>query len=138
MIPILKQIKKIEVMDASHLSKSNIIKAAYIILPGFVPFKEIDSIGLSSLTVTDKIQGNERIYTSKLTVTLPKRVALPGRKLCFRITTVKGSQYIIGKGSHPYPIVTFTHNYPNSAFSKSTSTMTVSITDIVPPLLLIE
>lgn len=138
MYSVLKQIKKVEMIEAKHLINSIIINDDSILLQMYRPFSVLDTVGLSSVETSEKIENKVRIHTSKLTALLPEGLKVGNKKLCFRVTTVSGQQYLIGTDKKPFPIVTFNENYPNSASTKCGSTMTVTYSNTIPMLLQLD
>lgn len=135
---ILKHIKKVEVIEAKHLVNSAIIHNNSILLQIYRPFSDLDTIGLSSVETGDKIENKVRIHTTKLTALLPERLDVGNKKLCFRVTTVSGEQFLIGTDKRPFPIVTFNETYPDSPSAKCGSTMTVTYSNTIPMLLQLD
>lgn len=131
---LLKQIKKVEMIEAKYLVNSTIIGNYGIILDFYRPFDNLSAIGLSSVENSDKIESKVRIYTSKLIALLPNQIKVGNKKLCFRVTTVSGEQFLIGTDKSPYPIVSFTETYPNSPSGKCGCTMTVTYSNTIPML----
>ena len=138
MYSVLKQIKKIEVIEARHLVNSTIINDNSILLQVYRPFSVLNTVGLSSVEKSEKIENKVRIYTSKLTALLPEGFEVGNKKLCFRVTTVSGQRFLIGTDKRPYPIVTFNENYPNSPSTRCGSTMTVTYSNTIPMLLQLD
>lgn len=135
---ILKHIKKVELIEAKHLVNSAIINNNAILLQIYRPFSKLETVGLSSVEISDKIENKVRIYTSKLTALLPETFEVGNRKLCFRVTTVSGEQFLIGTDKRPFPVVTFSENYPNSTSARCGSTMTVTYSNTIPMLLQLD
>jgi hypothetical protein len=134
MSSILKHIKKVEIIEAKHLVNSTIINDNSILLQIYRPFSILDTVGLSSVETSEKIENKVRIHTSKLTVLLPEGFEVGNKKLCFRVTTVSGERFLIGTDKRPFPIVTFSENYPNSTSTRCGSTMTVTYSNTIPML----
>lgn len=135
---ILKHIKKVEMIEAKHLVNSTIINSSSILLQIYRPFSKLETVGLSSVETSEKIENKVRIYTYKLTALLPETFEVGNRKLCFRVTTISGEQFLIGTDKRPFPIVTFNENYPNSTSARCGSTMTVTYSNIIPMLLQLD
>lgn len=121
-------------IEAKHLVNSTIVNNSGIILEIYRPFGTLETIGLSSVESSDKIENKIRIHTSKLTALLPERITVGNKRLCFRVTSVSGEQFLIGTDKSPYPIVTFAETYPNSPSGKCGCTMTVTYSNIIPML----
>lgn len=121
-------------IESKHLTNSTIVNNSGILFEIYRPFDELDTIGLSSVESSDKIVDKVRIYTSKLTTLLPQRINVGNRKLCFRVTTVSGEQFLIGTDKSPYPLVSFNENYPKSPSTQCGCTMTVTYSSVLPML----
>lgn len=138
MSSILKHIKKVEIIEAKHLVNSTIINDNSILLQIYRPFSILDTVGLSSVETSEKIENKVRIHASKLTALLPEGFEVGNKKLCFRVTTVSGERFLIGTDKRPFPIVTFSENYPNSTSTRCGSTMTVTYSNTIPMLLQLD
>lgn len=138
MSSILKHIKKVEIIEAKHMVNSTIINDNSILLQIYRPFSILDTVGLSSVETSEKIENKVRIHTSKLTALLPEGFEVGNKKLCFRVTTVSGERFLIGTDKRPFPIVTFSENYPNSISTRCGSTMTVTYSNTIPMLLQLD
>ncbi len=138
MSSILKHIKKVEIIEAKHMVNSTIINDNSILLQIYRPFSILDTVGLSSVETSEKIENKVRIHTSKLTALLPEGFEVGNKKLCFRVTTVSGERFLIGTDKRPFPIVTFSENYPNSTSTRCGSTMTVTYSNTIPMLLQLD
>lgn len=138
MSSILKHIKKVEIIEAKHMVNSTIINDNSILLQIYRPFSILDTVGLSSVETSEKIENKVRIHTSKLTALLSEGFEVGNKKLCFRVTTVSGERFLIGTDKRPFPIVTFSENYPSSTSTRCGSTMTVTYSNTIPMLLQLD
>lgn len=125
-------------IEAKHLINSTILDNSSVLLEVYRPFESLDTIGLSAVESSDKIENKVRIYSSKLTALIPERLEIGNKKMCFRVTTVSGEQFLIGTDQRPFPIVTFSENYPNSVSTKCGCTMTVTYSNTIPMLLQLD
>lgn len=82
MIHLLKNICRVEIIEAYHLQHSDIIAERGVWLNVYQQFSQIDTIGLSSVEISDKIENKQRIFTTKLTM-FRKEKLLPGAKVLF-------------------------------------------------------
>ena len=138
MIHLLKNICRVEIIEAYHLQHSDIIAERGVWLNVYQQFSQIDTIGLSSVEISDKIENKQRIFTTKLTM-FRKEKLLPGaKKLCFRVTTVSGSQFLIGCADKPYPVIQNEESFPSAASGKSGATVTVTLTSTIPMLSILD
>ena len=97
-------INKVEMIDAGQLSSSTFFKQGAKI-PEDLPFVELCTVGLSNFEISDKVENKVRIFHHSLKSKLVECIEIGNRKLCFRLTAVDGSQYMIGTDSRPYPLV---------------------------------
>lgn len=123
-----KFINKVEVIEADCIKKTNIIDDWYIVVDSDGDFTVLDSIGLSQIDISDKLDNKVRLYTMKLTVVTLERFHVGNKKYVFRVTTVTGEKYLIGTETRPYPIITNSETYPNEPAGKATNTLIVTYT----------
>ena len=138
MSSVLKYIKRVEIIEAKHLVNSTIINNNSVLLQIYRPFSILGTVGLSSVETGEKIENKVRIHTYKLIALLPERFEVGNKKLCFRVTTVSGERFLIGTDKRPFPIVTFSENYPNSTSTRCGSIMTVTYSNTIPMLLQLD
>lgn len=138
MVHLLQNIKKVECIEAYHLQHSDIISDRGIWLNVFQQFSTISTIGLSSVEISDKIENKQRIFTTKLTMFRTAKLLPGSKKLCFRVTTVTGSQFLIGCADKPYPIIQNDENLPSADTGKSGVTVTVTLTSTIPMLSILD
>lgn len=118
-------INKVEMIDAEQLSFSTFFKQG-VILSDDLPFVELCSVGLSNFEISEKVETKVRIFHHSLQAKLSERIDVGNRKLCFRLTAVDGSQYLIGTGSRPYPLVQQEDNHPSELSHSCAVTLDVS------------
>lgn len=138
MVHLIQNIKKVECIEAYHLQHSDIIADRGVWLNVFQQFSPISTVGLSSVEISDKIENKQRIFTTKLTMFRTTKL-LPGtKKLCFRVTTVTGSRFLIGCTDKPYPVIQNEETFPSAAGGKSGVTVTVTLTSLIPMLAILD
>lgn len=104
--PILRHIKKIEYCAAYHLKRAIFLPTQNrALVRGPMPWQEIPIVGLAQVETTEEVENGMRLSTTKLTATLCQRFQLPTRPLAFRLTDVRGNQYLLGTAESPYPLV---------------------------------
>lgn len=134
----IKNIIKIEVTEAENL-KSVIFPARHLcILPQDVEFRQIQVKNPSSCEISDKIESKVRIFTSKLTFKSCEQIDSDGIPLAYRITTADGCRYLIGRDHRPFPVLTRSELMPSSHSDSSLITYTVTWSDVIKPLQIIE
>ena len=109
-----------------NLSSSIFIPGVGVYLSPALTFRKLETVGLSSLEILDRVENKNRIYSHTLTCYLPDRFNVANRKLCFLLTAISGERYLIGTDSRPYPVVTFTDSRPESIASQCAVTMLVT------------
>lgn len=122
----LKFINRVEMIEADKLSSSIFIQGVGVYLETGLSFQKLETVGLSSLEISDTIQNKNRLFSQKLTSYLSAGFDVANRKFCFLVTAISGEQYLIGTSSRPYPMVTFTDSRPDSVSSKCAVTMLVT------------
>ncbi len=125
MLPLLKNIHKIEFIEARYLKDITIIHGTGVLLNMWRSFRKMESVGLSSATVVSKVIKKNTIYTINLKILLKSTFEVGNRHLCYRLTTVTGRQYLLGTDIAPYPITTTSDNFPSAVTEKSGTTLTV-------------
>ena len=111
---MIKYINKIEMIDAGQLASSTFFREG-VRLADSLPFVQLCTIGLSTFEISEKMESKNRIFHHTLTVKLAERLVLSGRKTCFRLTAVDGTQYMLGSDSRPYPTVGQNESHPSDA-----------------------
>ena len=114
-------INKVEMIDVGQLSFSTFFNQGAKVSED-LPFTELCTIGLSSFEISDKVENKVRIFHHSLKAKLTERLNVGNRKLCFRLTAVDGTQYMIGTDSRPYPLVLQEELHP-SEMSQSCAVM---------------
>ena len=115
MVHLIQNIKKVECIEAYHLQHSDIIADRGVWLNVFQQFSPISTVGLSSVEISDKIENKQRIFTTKLTMFRTTKLLPGAKKLCFRVTTVTGSSFLIGCADKPYPVIQNEETFPSAA-----------------------
>lgn len=138
MVHLIQNIKKVECIEAYHLQHSDIIAGRGVWLNVFQQFSPISTVGLSSVEISDKIENKQRIFTTKLTMFRTTKLLLGAKKLCFRVTTVTGSRFLIGCADKPYPVIQNEETFPSAAGGKSGVTVTVTLTSLIPMLAILD
>lgn len=134
MISLLNNIRKVELIEAYHLQHSDIIAERGVWLNVYQQFTPVETIGLSSVEISDKIENRQRVYTTKLTMLCLYNLLPGAKKYAFRLTTVTGSQFLIGCSEKPYPMIQNSEKFPSAAGDRSGVTVTVTLVSVIPVL----
>lgn len=126
---------KIEQIQASGLSGLVIIPNASCKLPVSVNFCEIENIrGLVGAKVEDEEQHGQKVYTT--TVTFQTEEKSPGDRfrLAYRLTSVDGTQFLVGTDSRPFPIIKENNPFPEKPGDSVLKTVTITWKAPIPML----
>lgn len=134
----IKNIIKVEVTEASNLKAVTFPARNLCIVPSCTEFRQISTKSPSSCEITDKVESKVRIFTTKLTFKSCEQLDDNGTPWAYRITTADGVRYLIGCDHRPFPVLTRTENMPNSFTETSLIAYTVTWSDVIKPLQIIE
>lgn len=138
MVHLIQDIRKVECIEAYHLQHSDIIADRGVWLNVYQQFNPISTIGLSSVEISDKIENKQRVFTTKLTMFRTEKLLPGSKKFCFKVTTITGSQFLIGCADKPYPVIQNDETFPSAANGKSGVTVTVTLTSTIPMLSILD
>ncbi|MBR2607139.1 MAG: hypothetical protein IKC70_04340 [Bacteroidaceae bacterium] len=131
MTPVLNNIHKVEFIEARFLKDIVVVPGKGVFLQVYRNFQKMDSVGLSAVTVATKVTKKNTIHSVNLKVLLRSSFEVGNRHLCYRLTTVMGEQYLLGTNVAPFPITTTSDNYPSVVTDKSGTTLTVTYSNLV-------
>lgn len=134
----LVSIKKVERCPATALANTEQIFNLGILLKGYNDFEKIDIIGLASVEITDKVEDKQRVYTTKLLFKTASSPDMDEDKFCYRLTTVAGSQFLLGTKDRPYTLFSSVELLPDSPTDKTGCTCTVTYTNLFSHLSIID
>lgn len=126
----LNNIKKVEVIEARHLNDITVIHGVGVLLNYWRNFVEVPLSGLAEVEMTSEIETKSRLYTVKLSFHSPKHFDVDNRQLCFRVTTVNGSTFLIGTNFRPYVKVVTYDLFPASTTDRSGCTVTAEYKNV--------
>lgn len=125
----LVSIKKIERCPVVALADTELIFDQGILLKGYNDFEKVDIIGLASVEVTDKVENKQRVYTTKLVFKTSSALEQDTDKYCYRLTSVYGTQFLLGTKERPYTLYNSVEIRPDSPTDKTGCTCTVTYTN---------
>ena len=111
---MIKYINKVEVIDAGQLASSTFFGKG-VKLADALTFVPLCTIGLATFEISEKGESKNRVFHHSLKAKLSERIDVGNRKLCFRLTAVDGTQYMMGSDSRPYPLVFQDESHPSDA-----------------------
>ena len=127
MAQLLNNICKVEwIISPRHLRNAVLVDDHTVLLQYYRPFHELCLDGLAECEVSESVDNGTRVTTVKLTAHTTEEFHVDNRLLCWRITTVKGVQYLIGLDEQPWPVTTVVDVYPDKATDRSGKTLTVT------------
>ncbi len=131
-------IKKIEYTEARYLADLVVVKNTGVLLQKWRNFQTLPTIDFSSLTSETKIVDRETIFTLKLSAELPTNFSVAGRRLCYRLTTISGGQFLMGTNDKPYVITTVEDHYPANITKKSITKLSAEYSNIFGLLAILD
>ena len=134
----LLNITKVECIEARYLAGINIVKNTGVLLNQWRNWQKLPTIGLSSLTSETKVVDKETVFTLKLTAELYNSFSVSGRRLCYRLTTANGGQFLMGTNESPYTITNVQDNYPGVVTDKSATKLTAEYSNIYGLLAILD
>lgn len=123
---VLQNIKKVEVIEARYLNDITVILGLGVMLNYWRNFTEIPLSDLAEVEINSIMENKCRIYSLKLSFHTPDSFDAGMRDLCYRVTTVHGSQFLIGTSLHPFPVTSSTELFPSSVTAKSGTSVEVT------------
>ena len=112
---LIRYINKVEVIDAEYLASSTFFGKG-VKLDDALTFVPLCTIGLATFEISEKVESKNRVFHHSLKAKLSERIDVGNRKLCFRLTAVDGTQYMMGSNSRPYQFFPLVHHsvfYPS-------------------------
>ena len=129
MAQLLNNIVKVEwILSPRHMRNLVLLDDHRVALQYYRPFHALCMDGLASCEVSESIEDGTRVTTIRLTVHTTDDFHVDDRRLCWRISTVDGRQFLIGLDEQPWPVATVADAYPDKATDRSGKTITVTWT----------
>lgn len=122
---MIKYINKVEMIDAGHLVASSFFSKG-VKLEDELDFVPLCIVGLATFEISEKVESKERVFHHSLKAKLPERIEVGNRKLCFRLTAVDGTKYMVGSGVRPFPMVNQMDSHPSETTSSCAVMLEIS------------
>lgn len=136
---MIRYIVKVDYMPAIHLKLAQPLPAARkVIIKDYMPWKNVPMVGLASLEAADELQQSARIFTHKMSCTMPNRISLPECPLVWRVTSADGHMYLLGSYDKPYPVWRQTDKFPNRTSDKTACTLNIQYSGWLPLMEVVE
>lgn len=127
---VLNNIKKVEVIEARHLSGVYVINGVGVVLNYWRNFTEVPITGLAEVEMSTQIENKIRLITTKLTFHTPGHFEVWDCEVCFRVTTLNGAQWLIGTNCPPYCVVNSVELFPSNVGDRSGCTVAVEYKNV--------
>lgn len=127
----IRNIKRVFYSDsaaAPHAISSDTIKVVQSTLTE-IPVKEFPK-----LEISEKIEGQQRIYTAKLTFKTTDDTLQAMERKVFYAVDINNMVWILGSKTRPYPIMTKAVSLPENGEDSQLNTFQVDYTTIYPIL----
>lgn len=141
-IIMLRYITKVECCNCLHLANIIALPEKHMaICNSYLPFAEVPTVGLSSLTTEEDVSNGTRTHKSTLKSTVCTFLVQDTsslQPLAFRLTDVEGRQYLLGQNDRPYPLITQSLSAPDKSSEKSIITLTVELQGSIPLMEIVQ
>lgn len=129
MAQLLNNIVKVEfILSPRHMRNLVLLDDHRVLLQYYRPFHALCLDGMAQVEVSEAVEDGSRLTTVRLTAHTTEDFHVDNRRLCWRVTTVDGRQYLIGLDEQPWPVATVADAYPDRATDRSGKTLTVTWT----------
>lgn len=135
--PIHLNISSVERVEASALANAQLLPGWRIFVGSLIYWEPICIFGYAQLTISDKMDNQQRIFSAQLQFLTDSLLVTNGRQYAYRLTTVNGKQYIMGLNQPPFTVLTNSVSMPKDPKNKSGNTVSISLQGPIPPLLYI-
>lgn len=129
MIQVVKNIKRIEYVNALDLSGLTVVPDVGVFISGVNPFVDMPLVGHAQCQVTTKTLDKVKWFTVTLSATLSAEFRQKNRPMAFRLTTIRGEQFLLGTDQQPFPRIDTTDYFPEKPTDKSGYRLTVERSD---------
>lgn len=102
---VVRYIKSVAWVAASHLAGLHIIGVDKCVLPSGVSFQPICIDKHPEMSVTDEVEGNIRLFNTSLTFLSPDYQTSSAAPRAFLVTDEDGQRWLIGTDTTPFPVV---------------------------------
>lgn len=129
MAQLLNNIVKVEwILSPRHMRNLVLLDDHRVVLQYYRPFHALCLDGMAQVEVSEAVDDGYRLTTVRLTAHTTEDWHVDNRRLCWRVKTVDGRQFLIGLDEQPWPVVTVADAFPDKATERSGKTITVTWT----------
>ena len=123
----IKLITAVDRVEIENLWGFMLIDSGVVSLSRGIEWEPIPIKVPASLSITDKIEDRERIYTASLKFLTCEGHLEDNLHYAYRVTIQDGSQMLIGSDQRPYPIINLNENHPENPTDNQLNEYTVSL-----------
>lgn len=120
----VNKIEKIAAVDLGNVTKTS--DSSCKLLPN-VNFASINNIyGLIAVKMENAVENGNQVYTTTVTYNTSDKKPGGRQRLAFRLTSVHGTQFLVGTNERPYPVVKESNPFPAAAGDTVLKTVTIT------------
>ncbi len=127
-------IVKVEIASCEDLGGVEMVASSSCRLSGNVNFAEINILEQAEASITDAIENKERVYTTTLTYHTCDKTPTTDTHKVFRLTTIDGTQFLVGTHARPYAIIKESNPFPRKPGDNILKIVTVTWKALTPML----
>ncbi len=127
----LKNIKQVFMSSASDAPAKVATDNAVVTL---LNKTEIPIKPFAHLTISDKIDNGQRVFSAKLTLKTTNSILSDISRKVFYAVDLNGKCFVIGSNDRPYPLITQSDDHPENGSDEQLTVITVEYTSITPIL----
>ncbi|MCH3994133.1 MAG: hypothetical protein LKE54_03610 [Prevotella sp.] len=122
----LIHIVKIEETKAQNLIDVEILGEHLCHFKTIVNFTEINKFGLAEVTEEDSRENNQRIWTTTIKYNTKNKKSSSERRMAYRLTTIDGTQFLVGTYDRPYTITKNSNPFPGKPTETTLRSVTIT------------
>lgn len=136
---MIRLINSIECCPAKHLATAIPLSCDKVAITNYVPWKRIVTYGLISVETTDSLEKSIRQFQCKVTARVcGSQRPVWSEPMVFRLTTISGSQFLLGLSFKPYPTWTVKDVYAENPSDRSELQLNVSWKSVYSLMKIVE
>lgn len=133
----IRIVKSVAYAPCIDLASAEIVPGRTALVPRGVEWHDAEVRPSPSMTIAEKDDDGNTIFTTTLKFSTPDEVRIDRRRLAFAVTLADGRRYLIGSALRPYPIIERTQNCPDSVTSSQLNEVVVTWKSRTQPPLIV-
>lgn len=134
----LVHVNKIEIANCSELAGMMFLRNDKCAFRSMPIFEKIEAKGLIGVKIDENTENGQKVFTTTATFLTEDRDGRSWYRKCFRLTTIKGKQFLIGSYDRPYPNVKEESNFPQNPADSSLKKITITWKSMHPMMSISE